>query len=91
MVESDPMENRISYSEPPGPQPGVSCCKFRVRPVEATRLSDPARAAAHKIERTKNIALYYLLSRALKKIEGQQFTLRVQKNSQDLAMVPGVT
>ncbi len=29
------------------------------------------------------MALYYLLSRDLKKIEGQQFTLRVQKNSQD--------
>jgi Siphovirus Gp157 len=50
---------------------------------EAARLSDRARAAANKIERTKNMALYYLLSRDLKKIEGQQFTLRVQKNSQD--------
>jgi hypothetical protein len=29
------------------------------------------------------MALYYLLSRDLKKIEGQQFTLRAQKNSQD--------
>jgi hypothetical protein len=27
--------------------------------------------------------IYYLLSRDLKKVEGQQFTLRVQKNSQD--------
>lgn len=50
---------------------------------EATRLADRARAAANKIERTKNLALYYLLSRDLKKIEGQQFTLRAQKNSQD--------
>jgi hypothetical protein len=50
---------------------------------EAARLSDRARAAASKIERTKNMALYYLLSRNLKKIEGQQFTLRAQKNSQD--------
>ena len=50
---------------------------------EAARLSDRARAAAGKIERTKNMALYYLLSRDLKKIEGQQFTLRAQKNSQD--------
>jgi hypothetical protein len=50
---------------------------------EAARLSDRARAAANKIERTKNMALYYLLSRDLKKIEGQQFTLRAQKNSQD--------
>ena len=50
---------------------------------EAARLSDRARAAAGKIERTKNMALYYLLSRDLKKIEGHQFTLRAQKNSQD--------
>jgi len=50
---------------------------------EAARLSDRARAAAGKIERTKNMALYYLLSRDLKKIEGSQFTLRAQKNSQD--------
>jgi hypothetical protein len=50
---------------------------------EATRLSDRARAAVGKIERTKNMVLYYLLSRDLKKIEGQQFTLRAQKNSQD--------
>jgi hypothetical protein len=50
---------------------------------EAARLNDRARAAANKIERTKNMALYYLLSRDLKKIEGQQFTLRAQMNSQD--------
>ncbi len=50
---------------------------------EAARLGDRARAAANKIERTKNMALYYLLSRDLKKIEGQEFTLRAQKNSQD--------
>lgn len=50
---------------------------------EALRLSDRARTAASKVERIKNMALYYLLSRDLKKIEGQQFTLRAQKNSQD--------
>ena len=50
---------------------------------EAARLVDRARAAANKIERTKHMALYYLLIRDLKKIEGQQFTLRAQKNSQD--------
>jgi hypothetical protein len=50
---------------------------------EAARLSDRARADAGKVERTKNMVLYYLLSRDLKKIEGHQFTLRVQKNSQD--------
>lgn len=50
---------------------------------EAARLADRARAAAGKMERTKNMVLYYLLSRDLKKIEGQQFTLRAQKNGQD--------
>jgi hypothetical protein len=50
---------------------------------ESARLADRARAAAGKVERTKNMVLYYLLSRDLKKIEGYQFTLRAQKNSQD--------
>jgi hypothetical protein len=50
---------------------------------ESARLTDRARAAAGKVERTKNMVLYYLLSRDLKKIEGLQFTLRAQKNSQD--------
>jgi len=50
---------------------------------EAARLSEPARAAAGKVDRAKNMVLYYLLSRDLKKIEGHQITLRVQKNSQD--------
>jgi len=54
---------------------------------EAARLGDRARAAANKIERTKSMALYYLLSRGLKKIEGQQFTLRAQKNSQESVRV----
>jgi len=50
---------------------------------EAARLGDRARAAANKVERTKNMVLYHLLSRDLKKVEGQQFTLRAQKNTQD--------
>jgi hypothetical protein len=50
---------------------------------EAARLSDRARAAAGKVERTKNMILYYLMSRDLKSIEGREFTLRAQKNSQD--------
>ena len=50
---------------------------------EAARLSDRARAAAGKVERTKNMVLYYLMSRDLKAIEGREFTLRAQKNSQD--------
>ena len=50
---------------------------------EAARLSDRARAAAGKVERMKNVVLYYLMSRGLRAIEGREFTLRVQKNSQD--------
>ena len=50
---------------------------------ESARLTDRARATAGKVERTKNMVLYYLLSRDLKKIEGYQFTLRAQKNGQD--------
>jgi len=50
---------------------------------EAARLSDRARAAAGKVERTRNMVLYYLMSRDLKAIEGREFTLRAQKNSQD--------
>lgn len=54
---------------------------------EAARLGDRARAAANKVERTKSMVLYYLVSRDLKKVEGQEFTLRVQKNSQDSVKV----
>ena len=50
---------------------------------EAARLNDRARTAAGKVERTKNMILYYLMCRDLKAIEGREFTLRVQKNSQD--------
>jgi len=50
---------------------------------EAARLNDRARAAAGKVERTKNMVLCYLLSRDLKKVEGREFTLRSQKNSQE--------
>ena len=50
---------------------------------ESARLTDRARAAAGRVERIKSMVLYYLLSRDLKKIEGYQFTLRAQKNSQD--------
>jgi hypothetical protein len=51
--------------------------------AEAARLSDRARAAANKVDRTKSMVLFYLMSRDLRKIEGQEFTLRIQKNSQD--------
>ena len=51
--------------------------------AEAARLGDRARTAANKADRTKSMVLFYLLSRDLRKIEGREFTLRVQKNSQD--------
>ena len=50
---------------------------------EASRLQDRARIWDRKITQTKNMVLYYLMSRELKKIEGREFTLRIQKNSQD--------
>jgi len=50
---------------------------------EAARLTDRARAAAGKVDRTKSMVLFYLVSRDVKKIEGLEFTLRAQKNSQD--------
>ena len=51
--------------------------------AEAARLSDRTRSAASKVDRTKNMVLYYLMSRDLKAIEGREFTLRAQKNGQD--------
>ena len=59
--------------------------------AEVVRLSDRARAAAGKVERTKNMVLYYLMSRELKAIEGREFTLRAQKNSQDSVLITDET
>jgi hypothetical protein len=50
---------------------------------EAARLQERSRLADNKIARTKCMVLYYLKSRDLRKIEGREFTLRLQKNSQD--------
>ena len=55
--------------------------------AEAARLGDRARAAANKVDRTKSMVLFYLTSRELRKIEGREFTLRIQKNSQDSVRV----
>jgi ElaB/YqjD/DUF883 family membrane-anchored ribosome-binding protein len=54
---------------------------------EAARLSDRAHAAAGKVERTKSMVLYYLIRRELKSIEGREFTLRAQKNSQEFVRI----
>lgn len=51
--------------------------------AEAARLSERARSTANRVDRTKSMVLFYLMSRELKKIEGREFTLRLQKNSQD--------
>jgi Siphovirus Gp157 len=50
---------------------------------EASRLEERARSSEHKAAQTKYMVMYYLKSRDLKKIEGREFTLRIQKNSQD--------
>jgi hypothetical protein len=51
--------------------------------AEAARLYERARTAESKADRTKIMVLYYLSSRGLRKIEGREFTLRAQRNSQD--------
>ena len=50
---------------------------------EANRLQERARSSERKATQTKYMVMYYLKSRELKKIEGREFTLRIQKNSQD--------
>jgi hypothetical protein len=50
---------------------------------EASRLQERARSCERKATQTKSMVMYYLKSRDLKKIEGREFTLRIQKNSQD--------
>jgi hypothetical protein len=49
---------------------------------EAARLQERARSCDRKAAQTKSMVMYYLKSRQLK-IEGKEFTLRIQKNSQD--------
>lgn len=50
---------------------------------EANRLQERARASERKATQTKYMVMYYLKRRDLKKIEGREFTLRIQRNSQD--------
>jgi hypothetical protein len=50
---------------------------------QSERFQTRARSADAKIVNTKNMVLYFLATRGLKKIEGREFTLRLQKNSQD--------
>ena len=54
---------------------------------EADRLARRAKRSESKLERTKEMVLYYLASHDLKEIESDAFTLRRQKNSQDSVIV----
>jgi hypothetical protein len=54
---------------------------------EAQRLTDRARSADNKTARTKSMVLYYLKVRNLKRLEGIEFTLRAQSNSQDSVVI----
>lgn len=51
--------------------------------AEAARLVARGKSAENKVEQTKALVLYYLQNREMTKMEGKQFTLRCQKNSQD--------
>ena len=54
---------------------------------EAARLAARAKRAESKIERTKQMVLYYLATHNLTKLETDNTTLRRQKNSQDSVIV----
>jgi hypothetical protein len=57
---------------------------------QADRFQARARSADAKIMSTKNMVLYFLAARGLKKIEGREFTLRLQKNSKDSVEITDV-
>ena len=59
--------------------------------AEAARLTARGKSAENKVEQTKALILYYLQSREMTKMEGKQFTLRCQKNSQDSVRVSDPT
>jgi len=50
---------------------------------EAIRLQERARSSERKATQTKCMVMYYLKSRDLRKIEGREFALRMQKDGQD--------
>jgi hypothetical protein len=58
---------------------------------QAEHFQKRARTADAKVVNTKNMVLYFLMSRGLKKIEGNEFTLRMQKNSQDSVEITDAT
>jgi len=54
---------------------------------QAEHFQKRARSTDVKVMSTKNMVLYFLATRGLKKIEGKEFTLRQQKNSQDSVQI----
>jgi hypothetical protein len=50
---------------------------------EAARYGTRVKREQSRIDRTREMVLYYLASHDLKKVESHEFTLRRQKNSQD--------
>jgi len=54
---------------------------------EATRLAQRARRAESKIDRTKQMVLYYLEKHGQMRLETAETTLRRQKNSQDSVII----
>lgn len=55
--------------------------------AQAARLTERARSTENKVDRTKNMVLYFLRSGDLRKIEDREFTLRLQKNSQESVVI----
>jgi hypothetical protein len=58
---------------------------------EAARLAARGKTAENKAAQTKALVLYFLETRGLTKMEGPQFTLRRQKNSQDSVKIKNPT
>jgi hypothetical protein len=58
---------------------------------QAEHFQKRARTAEVKGVSTRNMVLYFLAARGLRKIEGKEFTLRLQKNSQDSVEITDAT
>lgn len=54
---------------------------------EAQRLNDRVHSAEQKARSTKEMLLYFMLARGIRRLEGRTFTLRAQNNSQDTIKV----
>lgn len=65
----------------------VQEAKAEFAKAEVKRLQDRARSAEAKARSTKEMLLYFMNARGLKKLEGKTHTLRMQANSQDSVRV----